>query len=216
MPSIKFYSDGNFFVKLIILPMNKFSFICGLLITICMILVGVACKISGSAWYVWLIMLSASFVVMVKCTSGGWPNNSLSGHEQHLRCANCSCFTFSTLGLVSVLLNVINGVFGDVIILLLSLAVIWLSFAHFADKNGKLLWWLGWAVTMSGFAGLSISDILGFPSEIWKYILFSTLGALAVTLIIGLVLYVYPPIKELSDDVKEIRDAIKNSPRNNG
>ena len=214
MPSIRFYSDGNFFVKLIILPMNKFSFICGLLITICMILIGVACKISGSAWYVWLITLSASFVVIVKCTSGGWPNSSLSVHEQHLRCARCSHFSFSTLGLVSVLLGVINSSFGDVVILSLSLVIIWLSFVHFADKNGKFFWWLGWLVTMSGFACLSISSLFGLSSEIWTYVLFTTLGALAVTLIIGLVLYVYPPIKELSDDVKEIRDTIKNSPRN--
>ena len=214
MPFIRFYSDGNFFVKLIILPMNKFSFICSLVITICMILIGVACKISGSAWYVWLITLLASSAVMIKCTSGGWPDNSLSVHEQHLRCARCSHFAFSTLGLVSVLLGVINGLFGNVVILLLSLAIIWLSLVHFADKKGKFFWWLGWSVTMLGFAGLSISDMAGVSQEVWKYILFTTLGSLAVTLIIGVVLYIYPPIKELSDDVKEIRDTIKNSPRN--
>lgn len=196
--------------------MNRFGLICSLVIISCMVLIGVACKIAGSAWYEWLIMLSLSFTILIKCISGDWPKSSLPMHEQHLRCARCSHFAFSTLGIASVILGVIDGVFGDVVILLLSMAVTWLSVAHFSDKKGKFFWWLGWTVTMSGFACLSISDMSGISSEVRAYVLYTTLGALAITLIAGLVLYIYPPVRKLADDVKEIKDTIKKTPLNNG
>jgi len=194
--------------------MNKYQILYGLVMLCCLILVGFACSVRGAAWYVWLIALSANAGIMYLCNKDDWPKKKSTKHEQHLRCARASWNFAGTVGLTSVILDVMGGVFGDIVIFVISLSVIWLSLVHFADKNGKFLWWLGWLITMSlavveatlgllSHLGVGISKV--FEGGLLVLIFLSC----AVTLVIGIVLYVYPPIKEIYEDVKEIRNTIK-------
>ena len=194
--------------------MNKFNFLCALAMLFCMALVGVACFIAEASWYVWLIALSANAVIVYLNIKSEWSDKKSSAHEQHLRCARVSWNFTGSLGLTSVILGVLDGVFGNVVIMVISLSVIWFSCVHFKDEKGKLRWWQGWFVTMSL---MTVTAILETMSDLGVNISQVVVGAVlvlallscGVTLIIGIVLYVYPPIKELADDYQEIRDTIK-------
>ncbi|MBQ8481347.1 MAG: hypothetical protein IJ532_02295 [Alphaproteobacteria bacterium] len=201
--------------------MNKYDFFCGLAMFFCIALVIAACVISESPWFVWLIAIAANMAIMQFSVSSEKSGKELSRHEQHLRCARIVWNVTGPVGFTSVILGVMDGIFGSVILIVISLSVIWLSLVHFADKEGKFYWWLGWVITMSLTVVVAILEILSvylsaIPTFIMGLLFILIMISLAVTLIIGIVLYIYPPIKELSDDIKEIRDTIKNSPLNNG
>lgn len=194
--------------------MNKFRILYCLVMLCSLIMAGFACLVKGVAWYVWLIALSANAGVMYLCNKDDWPKKEFMLREQHLRCARASWNFVSTAGLTAVILDVMGGVFGDVVILAISSSVIWLCLVHFADENGKFLWWLGWVVTMSLAvveASLGLLSDLGVGiSKIFEGgVLALVFLSCVVTLIIGIILYVYPPIKEIYDDIREIRNMTK-------
>lgn len=194
--------------------MNKYAFFSGLAMLGCMFLVGVACELSGCAWYVWVLVLPIALAVMAMENIPERPKKEMPVKEQRIHFIRCFFCSVSTLGITSVLLGVMGEKFGDVVILLLSLATILLSGSHLADKKGKLLWWLSLTLTMFGLACFCIFELLGGSSEIAEIIYFVLLGFLAVTLIIGFALYIYPPIMDLSFGIKGTNETIKDSDKN--
>ncbi|MBR1600179.1 MAG: hypothetical protein IJ677_01220 [Alphaproteobacteria bacterium] len=196
--------------------MKRFDFLLILAMLFYIALVGITCAVAKSAWYVWCVVLAVNIAGIYIDVRSEKPTKELSEHEQHLRCARISWNTAGVVGLTAIVLGVMDGVFGNVVIIVISLSIIWLCMVHFADKKGKILWWLGWVITMCLAIVAAILCILsnsGIDILPWimgvLFIMF--LISAAITLIVGVILYVYPPIKELSEDVKEIHDAIKSS-----
>lgn len=215
--------------------MNRFQVMSGAVILYCLVMVAVACYISNAAWYVWLIALgvnigydiaAVSQKVKVDPKAGsnklrvyasaakGVPVTTPSIYEWQKWCTLAAWFCIGMMGLSCTLLDTVNGLFGCVVVTSICMSVIYLCRCHGYYKTKEFYWYHGWIITMWLIMGAVACQLLDeFGVTVSENI---PLALLAVALVMclftlgaGFKYYVWPPMKELADDIKEIYQTIR-------
>ena len=193
--------------------MNGFKILCCLIAVLCVALIIAACIIGNAAWYLWIISLG--LIGWMTCSE--WPKNKFEIHEQHILCARAGYLNACIVSWIVLWLELSPHVLVGIVAILWALTGLWICSVHLFDNKGKFFWWLGLSVTALGVlctAVTILSDNLGhaLPANISGGMVLFTVGVFFLTLIIGFVLYVYPLIKDIVADIRDIRRIIKGTP----
>ena len=196
--------------------MNGFKILCTLITLLCVAIIGAASIIGNAAWYVWV--MSLGLIGYITCTD--WPKGRQNAHECHVQCAFICNLNTCIVSWVVIWLELWPHLLVGLTAVLWASSAFWVCCAHLGEKKGKFFWWLGLSVASFctiGYSLIIFSENLGHAVS--RYVsgglILFTLGIFFLTLIIGFILYVWPPIKEIIAGIKEICRIVKNAPRNN-
>lgn len=214
--------------------MNRFQIMSVAVIFYCLAMVAVACYISNATWYVWLFALavnigydivavlkkvdvdpkasSNTLWVYASAAKGVLPTEPTI-HEWQKWFTLVAWYCIGMMGLSCTLLETVNGLFGCVVVTSICMSVIYLCRCR---KNLKqYYWWYGWITTMWFIMGVVVCELLGefgvtIPEDIPIVLLVVALVLCLLTLGAGFKYYVWPPMKELANEIREIHRVIKN------
>lgn len=190
--------------------MKKFVFLCTIIALICMCTVVEACIIADASFFASLaaILVNMGALFLAYCSD---KPKTKDAHQVHYFYAYNTWFCIGVVGLTCLVLDTMVGWFGDVVMLLICASVIWMCSVRLADNDKtKVLWWIGWIVTMFIMSVLSLLDLLkiagaDISENLILGFLLTDFGLFALTVLVGCKLYVYPKIKKISDIIKDIK-----------